>query len=134
MSAPDLHALPYGSIVAAGQVAVVRFLDGPTPWTITGSQAQYTVGDLLGISQDWAVLRHGTGENMRRDPRWQDGYATGFADLDNLSDKCPDCGCDPSIGSDCPGDEKVCGKCRGSRVDLWDGGNCKRCQGTGRQR
>lgn len=60
MAPVDLHALPAGSVVAApGVVAMRGQYDGPRPWLATASQAAYTAGDLLGMSQDWIVLRKG---------------------------------------------------------------------------
>lgn len=66
--AVDLHELPYGSIVAAGQVVAVRFFTGPAPWSVTGTQARYSVGHLLGMSQDWVVLRRGPAVADEVDP------------------------------------------------------------------
>jgi hypothetical protein len=66
MAPVDLHALPFGSVIAAGQTVAIRTARGsvggglPRPWYLTDPpHGPYTVGDLLAMSQDWVVLRHG---------------------------------------------------------------------------
>ena len=66
MTALDLHALPYGSVIAADQVVALRGYDGPSPWSLTDARGRYTAGHLLAMSQDWTVLRLGRSRTEER--------------------------------------------------------------------
>lgn len=63
MSAPDLHALPPGSVVVIGSTVAIKHADVSHPWTITDAEGAYTVGHLLAMSQDWVVLRRGNAQD-----------------------------------------------------------------------